>query len=562
MSDAHRLLREYAEGGSEEAFAEVVRRYLDLVYSTALRLVNGDQHQAEDVSQKVFADLASVAARMKGEVMLGGWLHRHTCFVASKTMRAERRRQIREREAVEMKAMQEEASADLALVSPVLDEAINQLGSADRQAILLRFFEHRDYAGVGAGLGSNEEAARKRVGRALEKLERLLKRRGIALSATALGTALGTGAVSAAPAGLSASIAASAVAAVTLGGGGTLAFLTIMNITKTQVAVFGAVVLTLGVPLIMQKQAQAKLQAENEGLKQQVADLSRLKAENDRLSNLVAEARQAPTPATNEQFRELMKLRGQVGTLRQTAEEAVAAAAAKSDPPSVMSGLTQNPEMVKMIRDQQKMALGMVYKGLATKANLSPDLTENLNNLLADHVMTNINYLTTMLRDGKSMAEMDQVFSAQETELKKEVKQLLGPEDFQKYEDYTRNLASYLTSEQFKGMLTGDKEAKEAQTKQMYQLMQEETDRALAAAGLPKDYQTVPTLNFRNIASEEFADKNLNLLDSIYANVANRAGAFLSPEELEKFAEFRKMAINNNRVALTVNRKVMAPPNK
>jgi hypothetical protein len=96
----------------------------------------------------------------------------------------------------------------------------------------------------------------------------------------------------------------------------------------------------------------------------------------------------------------------------------------------------------------------------------------------------------------------------------------------------------------------------------LYALMQEETKGALAEAGLPADFQTVPTLNFLNIASEEYGERTLNLLDGIYARVAARAGSFLSPAEVEKFGEFRRMAINGNRMGLTLNRKMMAPGSK
>src|SRR6266496_3543447 len=99
MTDGQQLLAQYAESGSETAFRELVTRYVDLVYSAAVRLVNGDTHLAEDVTQTVFADLARMARTLSREVMLGGWLHRHTCFVASKTMRGERRRQICYRQA-------------------------------------------------------------------------------------------------------------------------------------------------------------------------------------------------------------------------------------------------------------------------------------------------------------------------------------------------------------------------------------------------------------------------------------------------------------------------------
>src|SRR5208337_1839778 len=124
--------------------------------------------------------------------------HRHTYHVATKAVRAERRRQSREREAVEMNTLQDDSGADLRQIAPILDEAITQLGSEDRTAILLRFFEQRDFRSVGESLGSDEDAARMRVNRALEKLHSLLKHRGVALSVAAVATVLTAGAVTAA----------------------------------------------------------------------------------------------------------------------------------------------------------------------------------------------------------------------------------------------------------------------------------------------------------------------------------------------------------------------------
>src|SRR6267154_3766969 len=112
MTDSQNLLAEYARTGSDAAFRELVTRYVDLVYSTALRLVEGDTHRAEDVAQTVFVDLARMARTLSNEVMLGGWLHRHTCFVAANTMRGERRRQSRERQAAEMNAQEPQAETD------------------------------------------------------------------------------------------------------------------------------------------------------------------------------------------------------------------------------------------------------------------------------------------------------------------------------------------------------------------------------------------------------------------------------------------------------------------
>src|SRR5215471_14187924 len=179
MMESQELLDQFVRNRSEAAFRELVSRYVDLVYSTALRLVDGNAHAAQDVAQEVFVDLAGKAVSFPEGVQLGGWLHRHTCYVASHSMRSERRRQFRERQAVEMNALNEGSGLDFRQVATVLDEAVNELEEADRTAVVLRFYEQRDFRAVGKVIGSNEDAARMRVNRALEKLEGGLRRRGI-----------------------------------------------------------------------------------------------------------------------------------------------------------------------------------------------------------------------------------------------------------------------------------------------------------------------------------------------------------------------------------------------
>src|SRR5262249_39713615 len=136
---------------------------------------------------------------------------------------------------------------------------------------------------------------------------------------------------------------------------------------------------------------------------------------------------------------------------------------------------------------------------------------------------------------------------------------LLGADGLTRYQEYTKNLLSTLSAEQFKGMLTGDEAAKEAKAKQLSQAMQEAVQSALTNAGLPVDYQTVPILNFRNIPSEQEGDLGFRLLEEIFQQAAARAGSFLSPEELTKFQEFKTAAVANNRAALSLNRSLMAP---
>jgi RNA polymerase sigma factor (sigma-70 family) len=239
------LLAEYAANGSEEAFRELVSRYIDLVYSTAVRLVNGDTHRAEDVAQTVFADLARLAGKFSQDVMLGGWLHRRTWHVATTLMRNERRRLNRERQAAEMNTLQDHPEGQFERIAPLLDEAINQLGASDRAAIVLRFFEHRDLRAVGVALGSNEDAAQKRVSRAVEKLRCHFARRGIAASSTVIASVIAAHAVHAAPAGL-----ASAVTTASLAGaagsssfGLTSIWLKTMLVNKTAL-IAAAVILT------------------------------------------------------------------------------------------------------------------------------------------------------------------------------------------------------------------------------------------------------------------------------------------------------------------------------
>jgi len=278
MTDNHNWLAEYVQTGSDAAFRELVTRYVDLVYSTALRLVGGDTHRAEDVAQTVFVNLARVARTLPEDVQLGGWLHRDTCFTASTLMRGERRRQSRERQAAEMNALQNNSDADYSLVAPVLDEAINQLDEADRTAILLRFFEQNDFRSVGQALGSNEDAARMRVTRALEKLEGFLKHRGVTTTATSLGVLLSANAVQAAPVGLAVTIStAAALAGTTIAAAATATAVKTIAMTATQKLLIAAIVVaSVLTQALVHHRAQTKLAEQDRALQRQAGPLAEL----------------------------------------------------------------------------------------------------------------------------------------------------------------------------------------------------------------------------------------------------------------------------------------------
>lgn len=211
MQDDAQLLREFAENKSEAAFRTLVERHAGMVHGTALRLVR-DAEAAEEISQAVFILLARKASGLSSCTVLAGWLHQTTRYVALGSLRAERRRQQHHQDFAVMNDNADSAAV-WDQITPHLDEALNSLGSHDRNAVVLRFLEGRSFAEVGAALGTSEAAAKMRVSRALDKLRRALGRRGTTVTVAVLLTALSAHAASAAPAALVAQITSVSLAA-------------------------------------------------------------------------------------------------------------------------------------------------------------------------------------------------------------------------------------------------------------------------------------------------------------------------------------------------------------
>lgn len=199
------LLREFAFTGSEPVFAALVERYVGLVYSAALRQVRDSQH-AEDITQTVFIVLARKAASMPASTVLSGWLLKTTRNTANAHIRAAVRRTQREKQAFMQSTLNESDSAVWEQLAPCLDEVMTSLGEADRNAIALRYFENRPWQDVAGSLNVTEDAAQKRVKRALEKLRKLFAKRGVTLTAALIAGAVSANSVQAAPAGMAAKI--------------------------------------------------------------------------------------------------------------------------------------------------------------------------------------------------------------------------------------------------------------------------------------------------------------------------------------------------------------------
>jgi RNA polymerase sigma factor (sigma-70 family) len=291
MTSDGELLRRYTETNSEEAFSELVGRHLDLVYSAALRQVNGDAHLAQDAAQTVFADLARKAASLAGRPALTGWLYTSAHYAAAKMVRTEQRRHTREQEAHAMRQLLHEPGPNLdwETLRPVLDTAMHELNEADREVILMRYFENRQHAEIGVQIGLSENSARMRVERALEKLRTALSRRGVTTTA-ALSAALSANAVTVAPAGLAATItAAAALAGTTIATTATTTVAKAIAMTTLQKTLITTIVVAgVATPWVIQRQAQLKLGEENQSLRQQIAQLQ---TENKKLSGRLAHAR-------------------------------------------------------------------------------------------------------------------------------------------------------------------------------------------------------------------------------------------------------------------------------
>jgi RNA polymerase sigma factor (sigma-70 family) len=263
MNDAE-LLRDYVERQSEKAFAQLVERHINVVYSTALRIVR-QTALAEDISQAVFIQLARKAQTIRSGNALLGWLYRVTHHQAANAVRAECTRRHYETEAMNIALSNQELSAAWESIAPYLDEAMEALSDDEQNAVLQRFFQGRSWREVGAALTLSEDAAQKRVDRALDKLREHLARRGITVTPGAIGSSIAANAVQVAPSGLASAVTAASLVGNGGIGGSAAASTTLKDLImkKTTIGILAVLAITavLTTPVAISKIKQARLNA-------------------------------------------------------------------------------------------------------------------------------------------------------------------------------------------------------------------------------------------------------------------------------------------------------------
>jgi RNA polymerase sigma factor (sigma-70 family) len=533
MQEDAELLGRYATEKSEEAFAEFAQRQVDLVYSAALRLTQGDAESAKDITQQVFTEAARNASHLARHPAVVGWLYTTTRWIAWRTNRTEQRRKAREQEANTMdEILHDDAPPpDWGQLRPVLEDAMHELGEPDRHAILLRFFQNKTLSQVGQVLHLTENAARMRVDRALDRLRGKLARRGITTTAAALAAMVSAQAVQAAPTGFAATLSAAAIAGSALPASTVLSLtrtLTMTTLQKTIVATALSVAVGTGFYAFHQN---SQLKAHLQSLEQQQAPLTEriqhLEQERNQASNqLAALSAENAHLKSGRTESEILKLRGQVGALRQ---RAAASEAKAGQPTGGLAKMMNDPAMKQFMQKAMADKMRSLYADFIQELKLTPEQTDQFIQLLTDSGTKTLAQLTGGAPGSPQAAEN----SSRDTGEK--LRALLGDAGCARFKEFSDEMPARATLTVLNNQL-GDNSLSEEQRVNLVQVIKSEPlDLTRGILGSPD-----PAF----LGSEADIDAFLQQVLESNQRILQQAGAFLRPNQLAALDDVLTKAID------------------
>jgi len=546
-TDDRNLLRQYAEKHSQEAFAALVSRHVNLVYSVALRLVRSPQ-LAEEVSQSVFTDLARQAPRLAADTILTAWLYQVARRTAIDVIRHESRRQLREQVAYELTAMNATA-ADWTHVEPLLDEAMHALDDTDRAAVLLRYFENKSLREVGETLGTSDDAAQKRVSRAVERLREFFAKRGVAIGAGGLVVVISANAVQAAPVGLAAAISSSAVLA-----GTTIATTTTATITKAiamttlqKTLIVATLTVTVGTGIYEAHQAstlrdqEQTLQEQIQALQQQQAPLTeqlqQLQHERDDVTKQLAAVQEE-----NEQWKSGQKVAGlpqspgEAGGLSQQSVSSGGPAGASS---TGLANMMNDPKMKDYIHQVQLKMIKERYAPLFTELNLTSDDMEKFTQLVGDEWLKGSD-MASLLSQGKGdPAQTRQTMADVHKEIQGQLQSLLGPAGYAQYTEYNQEFPAQTTVKLLNTQL-GANALTDDQSARLLQIV--------SAEPYTSTHGIAGELDSAFFGSQEDIDKHFQQVAESNQRILDQANAFLTPQQSAALATLQSNSINAQKI--------------
>ena len=531
------LLREYVQQNSQEAFAALVSRHLALVYSVAWRKT-GSPQAAEEVTQTVFILLAKKAARLGSGTVLSGWLYQAARLTAARFLRTEFRRVRREQEAGMQSFSNETESSLWPQIAPMLDDAMGKLSEKERDSIALRFFEGRSFKEIGTEVGASENAAKKRVGHALEKLRAYLSKRGVVSTAAIIEGAISGHAVQTAPVALATPVVAAALAKGATAGASTLALvngvLTMMAWTRARTAaVAGAAVLvTAGTGVLATKAIQAARTAYDSELGTRVQELEArqrlvsreiqwLERERNQAANRLAmAARENALLRSGPGQAELLKLRSMVGVLKQelAANEALGRLSSKG----LLSQLEEDPAMKNAMRQKLQQQAQSDYGDLFKELKLTPEQTAKVVELIADRGMKTVDRLNGLAPGAASSKEITQAVGAPLADLWKQLEPLLGENGVARLKEAREELPARTTVELLNGRL-GAGHLNDEEGAHLVQIVKAEPFDLTSGVVL-----TDPGM----LGAQDAIDDHLLKITASNQHILQQAGSFLTPEQL------------------------------